>query len=801
MNDNDLNDNDLSGHKLSDHAFDDRVFRDNGYVKTDRSETDRDAFVSTLGNPELEADPDDNMSLLGLLEQYLEALESDTTFDRQRWIDRVCEDHPELADEIRDGTSQIDALSFLANGETSVTPSIAGYQIHRRLGQGGSGVVYEATETSLGRRVALKVFPAAFDPSTKAHARFMIEAQAAARLDHPHIVPIYAVGGDPVNGSPCFLSMKLIDGSSLDQRACSVHDGMNWQPSVRWIISAAEAIADAHSYGVVHRDLKPSNLLVDSQNHLWVTDFGLARMMSDDAVSLTQTGDRVGTMAYMSPQQAAGDPVDARTDVYSLGLTLFELLTGSRAISGQTVGEVQAIRDRTDRFHVRALEASIPRDLDTIVAKATARDADERYQTASDFADDLRRFEQGEPIQAVPPSLAIRGTKWIVRHRRASVAIAVALLLVTAISWAVMASLAIANQRTREALAGSQTHLRHTEDILDRFGLLAAEKLRDVEGAESVRRELLKQTLLYYQDHAKRIEGDDRFTEQNAITHFKAGQIIDEIGADSDAMHAYQTAAQLFAQPSSLSFIGKRTQALTWNNLAVLKAESGMMNEAVTLYEKSIDALQHGLSTQPASFGEPRDNAPGDLDANAGNRLRTDLGRTYGNFAVAMIEAGEESKAVELIEAGLISIEDSVDSPDAIAVKSMLLSQLAYVQRESASSLETCDRSIKLLQRLRSSQQGLADDETTRMLATAFANRAALQRDANDYRESLAMMQTLSESFDHERTFLSEVATRRNDLGRLLLHQNNLREAVDEFNEAETLLVQLCEHDPTADHY
>ncbi|MGB7327123.1 MAG: serine/threonine-protein kinase [Rubripirellula sp.] len=721
--------------------------------------------------------------LLKLLERYLESVETDTTFDRQRWIRRACDDHPELADEIRDGTSQIDALSFLASGEAMPTPSIAGYQIIRRLGQGGCGVVYEAIEKSLGRRVALKVFPAAFDFNTKAHARFMIEAQAAARLDHPGIVPIYAIGENPTRGSACFLSMKLIDGVSLDRcqeldRYQELDQQTNRRRSIRWIAQAADAIAEAHACGVIHRDLKPSNLLVDDNDHVWVTDFGLARMTPGDIagppdqVSLTQTGDRVGTMAYMSPQQAAGEPVDERTDVYSLGLTLFELITGRRAIAGQTIGEVQSLRQRTDAFHVRKFDASIPRDLDTIIAKATAGDVADRYQTAAEFAQDLRRHDRGEPIQATPPAIVTRGIKWVVRHRRSTAAIAAGLLAVTAISWVVMANLAIANRRTHEALASSQTNLRYTEKILDRFGLLAAERLRDVEGAESVRRELLKQTLLYYEDYANRIVGDDKFTEQNAITHFKAGQIIDEIGADTDAIVAYETSVRLFADAKNLSPIGVRTRGLAWNDLAVLKAESGAIDEAVSLYEQAIETL-----------------------------AATDLARTYGNYAVAMIEVGRETKALELIEAGLGVVQQAGDAADAMTVKSMLLSQLSFVQRKQADSLETCDRAIELLRQVQTSQDGLTSDESARMLATAIASRAAMNQNEADFRESLELMETLEVAFGHERTFLSERATRHNDLGRLLLHRSDSRSAELEFDAAEKILLRLCNGDPASDHY
>ncbi|QDT04928.1 Serine/threonine-protein kinase PknB [Rubripirellula lacrimiformis] len=724
-------------------------------------------------------------SLLALLEEYLDRVESDLAFDRVRWGRLACESNPELADAIRDGISQIDALTLLSGGVPVHTPQIPGYQILRRIGHGGVGVVYEAIEQSLDRRVALKVFPAAMDTSSKAHARFLIEAQAAARLDHPGIVPIYRIGADPGAGTPAFLCMKLIDGESLDR---VVAERTSWcsQPScdhtnhaafigssVRWIIEAAEAIADAHSCGVIHRDIKPSNLMVDRDDRLWVTDFGLARLATGQSdVSLTQTGDRVGTMAYMSPQQAAGEPVDGRTDVYSLGLTLFELLCGSRAIGGETVGDVQTVRDQTDCFHVRDRIAWIPRDLDTIIAKATSRDVADRYQSAMGFAEDLRRFQCGTPIMAKPRSIADRSAKWLMRHRRFCAFIATVMVFATTASWAVMASLTIANQRTKQALEDSQSNLRRSEEVLDRFGLLAAERLRDVAGAEAVRHELLKQTLLYYQDYANRIDGDSHFIEQNAVTHFKAGQIIDEIGANADAISAYQASARLFDDAESLSPLGQKTQALTWNNLAVLKAEAGEMDIAVDLYQRAILRLSG-----------------------------TELARSLGNYAVTMIQAGDRWQAADLIQRGLRVLDDGDDDSDAVAVRAMLVSQWTFLTRGQPESLESCNQTIDLLRGNRQTDNGLADDRSTWMLATALANRAAITHDPSDLRESLALLDTVRPTFENDRLFLSDLATRQNDLGRLLLNLKDARNALKWLLAAEATLTELCRRDQQAGHY
>ncbi|MCO8121146.1 protein kinase [Stieleria sp. TO1_6] len=709
--------------------------------------------------------------LLALLEQYLESIETDPCFDRQRWIELACQQHPSLATELCDDASQIDALSLLAGHDCRSSPLIDGYSIIRRLGHGGAGVVFEAVEEKLQRKVALKVFPAAIDRETNAHARFIIEAQAAARLDHPNIVPIYCIGGDATCGETCFLSMKLIDGLSIDRvlETGAIDSGT----AVGWAIAAADAIAEAHDCGIIHRDIKPSNLMVDRSNHLWVTDFGLARLAPGNAVALTQTGDRVGTMAYMSPEQASGVPVDARADVYALGLTLFELLTGRRAIAGETIGQVQNAREHSDSFSPRAYNPGIDRDLDLIVAKATAHELSQRYQSAREFADDMRRYQNREPILATRPSVATRLSKWMRRHRRIVLAVAASIVLIVAASWVVLAQLAIANGRTRQALASSQSNLQRTEEILDRFGLLAAEKLRDVEGAEPVRRELLKQTLLYYEDYARRIQGGEQFSEQIAITYFKAAQIIDEIGAKQDAIENYESAAQLFAKATGLSELGRTTRALTWNNLAVLRAELGEKNKAIELYERVLDSSLAGV----------------------------DLARTYGNYAMLRIESREYTQSIVLIEKGLAEIQQQAGQEQGL-VRAMLLSQLSYVlqTKQSTQSLSVAERAIALLQ----SQP--RTPEIIRMLATARANRAALRSHdlsgaAADLKCATELLLSIRDSQSHDRTFLTQVATIQNDLGRVLIENGFVLEAIEEFERAEQTLVCLQQTDPTAEHH
>ena len=280
------------------------------------------------------------------------------------------------------------------------------FEIGPEIGRGGMGVVYEATQISLQRKVALKVLPFAAMWDHKQIARFQNEAQAAAQLQHPNIVPVFAVGQER---GVHFYAMQLIQGRSLDQilgelrreaqatrhrrrnsawcrpwrsnRPCSRSCRRNTRPGSRGIagrsrglgIQAASALHYAHECGVVHRDVKPSNLLVDHRNKLWITDFGLARVQ--DSPGVTVTGDVVGTLRYMSPEQATGKQalVDPRTDIYSLGATLYELLTLRPAFRGDDRQAVlQAIANQ-EPVAPRTIDPAIPLDLETIVLQAMAK--------------------------------------------------------------------------------------------------------------------------------------------------------------------------------------------------------------------------------------------------------------------------------------------------------------------------------------------------------------------------------------------------------------------------------------------
>jgi serine/threonine protein kinase/WD40 repeat protein len=342
---------------------------------------------------------------------------------------------------------------------------IGGYRILREIGRGGMGVVYEAEQLALGRRVALKVLPLDAAQDGSGLERFRREAKAAARLHHTNIVPVHEVGED---GQRCYYAMQLIHGQPLDQVLAELHrlrspEGDNAPPDAagrsvaqsllrdepqphraaagssstavtlpgqaestslasnplpyyrsvaRIGLQVAEALEHAHREGIIHRDIKPSNLLLDAEGRVWVSDFGLAK--TDDA-ALTNTGDVVGTIRYMAPERFRGWS-DARSDIYSLGLTLYEMLLLRPAFPA--ADRVQLLQQVTHEEppRLRKVDAGIPRDLATIVEKTIDREPARRYQTAEELAVDLRRYLEDRPILARRAGLVELGWRWCKRN-------------------------------------------------------------------------------------------------------------------------------------------------------------------------------------------------------------------------------------------------------------------------------------------------------------------------------------------------------------------------------------------------
>ena len=346
-------------------------------------------------------------------ESILERLHAGEPLDRPG----VLAAHPEHAEALRRFFSVLDLIEVPPSEETPTPPRLGEFEIVREIGRGGMGVVYEAIQTSLKRRVALKVLPPAFAHESKLRARFQREAEVAARLRHPNIVPVFSVG--EVAGTP-FFAMEFVEGRALADPLRERREGKDaglppagaaWRRwAVETVVRIADALAYAHEQGIVHRDVKPGNIVLDRDGTPRLTDFGLA--LDVEAAGLTLSGEVFGSPYYMSPEQAfrRRQPIDRRTDVYSLGVTLYEILTGRLPYDGATSAEYLAALDQGRLLLPRTVDATIPPALERVLLRALRKDPAERYSDAAAFAEDLRAALEGRPVVAPPRG---RRRRWV----------------------------------------------------------------------------------------------------------------------------------------------------------------------------------------------------------------------------------------------------------------------------------------------------------------------------------------------------------------------------------------------------
>ncbi|MDN5860505.1 MAG: serine/threonine protein kinase [Pseudonocardia sp.] len=295
------------------------------------------------------------------------------------------------------------------------------YRLDRLLGRGGMGEVYQAYDTKRQRAVALKVLRADLVQDDGFRARFRREADSAAGLQDPHVVPIHDFG--EIDGQ-LFIDMRLIDGLGLDQLIAS--GPLNPQRAVAIIAQVAEALTDAHSRGVVHRDVKPSNVIVTRSDFAYLADFGIARALGNDVTALTQSGQTVGTLAYMAPERFEGGPVDGRSDIYSLAGTLAECLTGRRPFDATSLPSLMRAHLVAEPPRPSRERGDIPPALDDVIACGMAKDPAARYPVADDLAAAARHALQqwGEP-----PRTMVAQSSPVVARRRVLPLVAAALAI------------------------------------------------------------------------------------------------------------------------------------------------------------------------------------------------------------------------------------------------------------------------------------------------------------------------------------------------------------------------------------
>jgi serine/threonine protein kinase/tetratricopeptide (TPR) repeat protein len=455
------------------------------------------------------------ISSAGSLDPTLARLLDEITAKLQRGeqvdLSAVLREHPEQSEELRGLLPAVAALGDLSNSGTGrssdrathadalAVGALGDFLIIREVGRGGMGIVFDAEQLSLNRRVALKVLPFAATMDPKQLRRFHNEAKAAASLRHEHIVHVYGVGCDR---GVHYFAMEFVDGHTLadiitvqapDRRAGLLEHAENghrsetgpdlraltqprspetaplaflstertgpksrefYRRSAELIADAADALEHAHSLGIVHRDVKPGNLLLDHAGKVYISDFGLARFGPD--AGLTMTGDLLGTLRYMAPEQALAKHglADHRVDIYGLGASLYELLTGQPVVGGEDKQEILRRIAFEEPVAPRKLVKAIPAELETIALKCLEKNPTERYATAGELAADLRRWVEDKPIVAKPLSVMGRIDKWARRHKYLTRS---AVLVITLIAVGLGIGAVLLDREKRRAVTAEQT--------------------------------------------------------------------------------------------------------------------------------------------------------------------------------------------------------------------------------------------------------------------------------------------------------------------------------------------------------
>lgn len=508
-------------------------------------------------------------------------------------------------------------------------PMVSGYALLGLLGQGGMATVYKARHLRLDRLVALKMIFVEHD-SPRHRMRFQLEGEALAKLNHPNIIKIFEVG--ECNGTP-FISLEYQEGGSLDKRLAGLPQSA--ASAAQMIETLARAIHHAHQQGIVHRDLKPGNIMLGKDGQPKIGDFGMAKLLEKECKN-TRTGDILGTPGYMAPEQALGDTgaIGPLADVYALGVILYEMLTGRPPFRGGNAVETLKMIIAKEPVLPRQLQADVPRDLETICLKCLEKAPFKRYASAEALAEDLRRFQTHQPIQARRAGMRERLGKWMWRHPAQAALIGVILLAL--LSLGVLG--AWSNARLRDLAEKANERSREAHSVVDDlYSQFAVEWLAEEPHKDPVQEKFLQKALEHYQKFAKEDRADSGVDRERALAHFRLGQIQRILNQHTDAQTSFHLAIALQEElcekyPVDPQYRQDLGNSLNW--LGELFRQMGKMAAAEDGFQKAI-ALQDALLAEV----DDRDQA-----------YRQELARSHYNLAIVLMDTGRPQLAGKNLE-------------------------------------------------------------------------------------------------------------------------------------------------------
>ena len=594
---------------------------------------------------------------------------------------------------------------------------VPGYRIMGELGRGGMGTVYQAWQVRLKRVVALKVIRADAYVDPGAAARFQAEAEAAARLQHPNIVPVFEIGGHEGMG---YLVLEYVAGGGLDRRlAGALHDPRD---SARLIETLARAIHSAHQQGIVHRDLKPANVLLTADGVPKITDFGLAKLV-ERTDGLTQTGEILGTPSYMAPEQIRGlsGQITAATDVYSLGAILYEALTGRPPFKGTTPLSTLEQVSSQEPLSPSKLQRHLPRDLETIGLKALEKEPQRRYPTALELAEDLHRFLHGQPILARPTPGWERAWKAARRRPLAAAAMAmvvVLLLLLLGGGWYYNARLRdkthVAQFNARKAIEQRNLAL----NALNQLVYEVQEKLAPTPATRSLRRGLLDTAIAGLDEIGRSTLGSPPDSSR-AVAHQKLADIFRIIGETPAARRHYQQSRSLAedllaATPGALPI--EEVLYQTHMGLGLLDLRGEQFDEAKADFRRAVAIAESIATAWPGQERTRRDLIEAYLQ----------LGRAY-SFAHEFRPAEDWFRKMQRLAERWVSEEpENHQARDLLSSSYRKLGDIRKFVRDYAAARHDYSQAIAIGKELLSVDPGNFEFKTH--LATALDDLAGVSR-------------------------------------------------------------------------
>jgi serine/threonine protein kinase len=723
-----------------------------------------------------------------------------------------------------------DPYMTVAQSVGAATSSGSRFRIVRPHARGGLGEVFVAQDQELHREVAVKQIQMRHADEPESRVRFVQEAEITGGLEHPGIVPVYGLGSY-ADGRP-YYAMRFIRGDSLKDaieryhgaagKARSLADrSLELRSLLGRVIDVCDAIEYAHSRGVLHRDLKPGNIMLGKYGETLVVDWGLAKSVDrpDVAERLgesalrpstmsgtapTQMGSAVGTPQFMSPEQAAGrlDQLGPTSDVYSLGATLYCVLTGRAAFEDSDLGLTLRKVERGEFPRPREINKDLSPPLEAICLKAMSLVQADRYPTPRSLADDLEHWLADEPVAAYREPAGERLARWTRRNRAWAQAIAAAVLLVAIV--AVAASVLIARSWREEAAAREEADRGFREArraVNDYFTQVSENKLLDVPGLQPLRKDLLESALKYYQKFLDERGGDPAIERDVALTWFRVARIEEEIERNADAQRDFERALTL--QEAIAKKAGDAAAiaelADTYNALGDLAQQTTKLADGRRWFQRARDLRKQLVDASPSDPQLRRklanvDNNLATVDVRLGNlaaakqefasadgerqklvaekghgpdaeQYRRDLAEGRYNFGVALKEAKDLPAALESLHRAAEEFQElSKDNPKNIEIRR----ELAQTERV-AGDAETNQKNTAA---------ALADYEQARQVAEPLARRNPL----------LTQLQ-------------AEVAVISMGLGQLKRQSNDPVEALNQFQRARGILEQLAADDPSVTRY